>query len=113
MFSLRELWHKPDFPRGQPHLTIYDGKDRAMAEKVFSLLNDYEWNCRVAVSKLRLIQRKHKVDEVLLPSFVAFFEMFEKFVGNPAQILLARTRPRGELERWGMRPKPAAGGGAR
>ena len=79
--SLTRLWNKPDFPRGVPHLTVYDGKDRALAEQLFSMLQQYSWNIEVEVSDFRLIEPKFKPDEVLIKSFVGFFEQFQQHVG--------------------------------
>jgi hypothetical protein len=36
--ALDLVWHKPDFPESQPHLTIYDGKSREFAVKLRSRL---------------------------------------------------------------------------
>jgi hypothetical protein len=84
--SLTRLLHKPDFPDTIPHLTIYDGKDHAFAEQLFSMLQNYEWNIDVEVSDVRLIEPKVRPNEVLIGSFVAFFKLFEKYVGRMENI---------------------------
>jgi hypothetical protein len=36
--AIRSVWHKPDFPEGKPHLTIYDGDKRPFAESLRDVL---------------------------------------------------------------------------
>lgn len=84
--TLSPLWHKPDFPDGLPHITLYDGKSQDFATKLRNVLAKYEFESWVDVTKLRTIQRKHKVDEVFHASFEPFYEMFMKCVGDPARI---------------------------
>jgi hypothetical protein len=91
--SLKPLLHKPNFPRAIPHLTLYDGSDRHVAQRLFELIDGNRWAGRLEVSKLRLIQTKHRVDEVFLPSFVAFHEAFRRFVGDPVEISRLRDVP--------------------
>ncbi|MDY6994314.1 MAG: hypothetical protein SVR94_17150 [Pseudomonadota bacterium] len=37
---LKRVWHKPDFPYN-PHITLYDGKNRNLAEKLFNIVNSH------------------------------------------------------------------------
>ena len=89
--SLHEIFHKPDFPGGLPHLTVYDGKDLDFAKELSELLSMYEWRREVRVTRLRLIERKHKVDEVFLTFFMAFSELFRDIIGDPMEISLMKT----------------------
>lgn len=36
--ELRAVWHKPDYPDYQPHLTLYDGPSRSFAERLLDRL---------------------------------------------------------------------------
>ena len=40
--ALEKVWHKPDYPNGRPHLTIYDGKSRTFAERLRLKLQEIE-----------------------------------------------------------------------
>lgn len=37
--ELHRVWHKPDYPDYNPHITIYDGDSRIFAQKVFDRLS--------------------------------------------------------------------------
>src|SRR5262249_12597096 len=32
--AIRSIWHKPDYPDSNPHLTLYDGTSRSFAESL-------------------------------------------------------------------------------
>jgi hypothetical protein len=36
--ALTRVWHKPDYPTGFPHLTIYDGESRCFADSLQGIL---------------------------------------------------------------------------
>ena len=36
--AIRSVWHKPDYPDYNPHLTVYDGPSRVLAESLRDLL---------------------------------------------------------------------------
>ena len=86
LMSLRPLFYKPDFPNGVPHLTLYDGKDRDFAADLYNLVCRYDWEQEVSVTRLRQIERKHKVDEVFLSFYLAFNDLFREIVGDPTEI---------------------------
>lgn len=84
--NLQGLVHKPAFPEGVPHLTVYDGSDRRFADAVFRMLELYDWNQAAEVTPLRLILKKQKVDETFERFWTAFYDLFQKIVGDPAKI---------------------------
>ena len=66
---MNEVWRKPDFPDGVGHLTLYDGKSKDFAEKLFSLLSKYSWEFDVKTGELEpLIVNK------IAPSFFLYLE---------------------------------------
>jgi hypothetical protein len=91
--SLQELFHKPLFPKGVPHLTLYDGSERRFADGLYHMLDDYDWQQEVDVTPLREIGRKEKVDEVFLPFFMSFHKLFRQVVGDPAKIPFVKDMP--------------------
>ncbi len=47
--EVSQAWYKPDYPISIPHLTIYDGPSRELAENIFELLRRYFfWRFRVS-----------------------------------------------------------------
>ena len=51
--EVQELWYKPDYPQGAPHLTLYDGESRQFARRVLEVLGRFEWNFEVSATPLR------------------------------------------------------------
>lgn len=89
--TLEGLVYKPDFPDSTPHITLYDGPDRAFATELYEILADYKWERPMRVSRLREISRSDKIDEILVPIFKNFVGLFQKLVGPPKQISLMRA----------------------
>jgi hypothetical protein len=88
--SLKGLFHKPAFPDGVPHLTLYDGNDRRLADGIYRTLLSYDWRQEVNVTRLREIGRKEKIDEIFHSCFIAFNKLYQELVGNPDELALAR-----------------------
>lgn len=84
--SLSSLVHKPDFPDGTPHITIYDGKDRDFCTDVYSLAQEYNWENVLRVGDLQEITPKKRIDQEFLPFFTNFLKYFNLLVGDPAMI---------------------------
>ena len=80
--QLKSLWHKPDYPEGAAHITLYDGSDRRCAEALYKLLNRHRWDFRVGVSQLRAIDEKCRIDGSLLELLHGFTDAFSKFIGS-------------------------------
>lgn len=83
LMSLSGLLHKPDFPDGIPHITLYDGNDRTFARHLFSLVTQHRWQHVLGVTPLRRIQPKRNVANEFPSFFTAFTDLYKKIVGNP------------------------------
>lgn len=66
ILDITDLWYKPDFPDGRPHLTIYDGKDRKFAWAVFSTLRRYKWNLKLNPARLSILDKKRTIEDDFL-----------------------------------------------
>jgi hypothetical protein len=62
--NLRDIWFKPDFPFN-PHLTIYDGNNEALADNLYHRLKDIRPVMMFHVSKLNVVSAPS--GEPLLP----------------------------------------------
>lgn len=54
-FDMRDIWVKPDYPFN-PHLTLYDGEDRELSEKLFLRLQSSSMFMKFNVSKLEIVK---------------------------------------------------------
>ncbi len=66
----QDFWHKPDYPEGVPHLTIYDGSDRKLAWQVIDVLRRFEWNLEVEVTKIGILDKKKDFEH----SFITYLD---------------------------------------
>jgi len=71
---ITDIWHKPDYPNGVPHLTIYDGGDRVFAWQIFQTLQRHEWKLELLLSKMKIIDTK----EVLETNYIKNSESIDK-----------------------------------
>ncbi len=53
--ELVRVWRKPDFPKFNPHITLYDGPLRQWASALFEVVRQYDFNVRFRASELRPI----------------------------------------------------------
>lgn len=112
LHSLTDLLYKPDFPNGSPHITLYDGKNRAFAEDIFDLLKDYRWHLWLDVSRLHSLERRTKVDSALIGVFDQFCRYLDALVIDPKNAHIVRDYSearrlelmRGVLERVVQQP---------
>lgn len=88
LLSLNRLVYKPDFPQSTPHITLYDGKDREFAENLYNILCQYNWDYPIAVTRLQRINSSNKIDDVMLPMFKDFHDLFLKLVGDQKEFKL-------------------------
>jgi hypothetical protein len=63
--GIRDIWHKPDFQQGEPHITLYDGPSLQMARIVKHIASKFSWNIVTEISDLQVIERKSRVDDYL------------------------------------------------
>lgn len=88
--DLGKLWNKPQFPRGLPHLTLYDGGDRDIAKSLVQLLKHWRFSGRARVSMLRPVDEKSILRTTLagtLPEFETFRASLLGSKAIPAQEL--------------------------
>jgi len=83
IMDLKELWYKPDFPNGAPHLTLYDGEDRKFAWAVFSTLRRHKWGMTLNSSRLSVLEKKRTVEDDFLDSVRFPAKLIEKIAGRP------------------------------
>ena len=58
--AIRDVWYKPDFPRGVPHITLYDGSSATFARQLFRRLQSFDWQLRVKVGSLEPLVMSHQ-----------------------------------------------------
>lgn len=75
---LRTLWHKPDYPDGVAHITMYDGLDRTEGRWVFDTLCKYHWHFPIDVTELRELEPKVFLDNRLLADMNDIYAVYEK-----------------------------------
>jgi len=97
LLQLNHLVHKPDYPEGTPHITIYDGKDQDFCTEVYNLAREYNWENSLEVSSLMEITPKKKIEQEFLPFFDNFFRYFHALVGDSG--LISKVRYMQDYER--------------
>lgn len=75
--GIADFWHKPDYPDGVPHLTIYDGKDRNFAWVVFRALSSHRWNLTLNSSPMHVLDSKRPIETDLLLQFERYRDTFK------------------------------------
>lgn len=63
--GVRDIWHKPSYQDGIPHITLYDGKSRQMALAVMAISKKYKWKIVTKVSDLTVIEKKADIMDYL------------------------------------------------
>ncbi|MBY0295634.1 MAG: 2'-5' RNA ligase family protein [Methylobacterium sp.] len=86
---LESLVHKPDFKGGLAHITLYDGKDRWLAEQILTLLYRYDFHFSLPVSGLELIRKKSPLAENYIKEHEPFFSMYQNILGSSVDIMSA------------------------
>jgi hypothetical protein len=80
--GLRTVWHKPSYPEGLPHVTLYDGPSRAQARTLITLLSHHWWGRPARVSSLRPIDEKSRLDGTLFELIGGFTSAYSSFLGS-------------------------------
>lgn len=76
IMGIADFWHKPDYPDGTPHLTIYDGKSREFAWAVLGALKRYKWGMRLNSTPMRLLDSKNPLETEYLIEYDSLSETF-------------------------------------
>jgi len=58
LVGIDDIWYKPDYPAGTPHLSIYDGPDRQFAWQVLMTLREFPWQMMLEMSDVKIIEKK-------------------------------------------------------
>lgn len=70
--GIADFWYKPDYRQGVPHLSIYDGSDRALAWQILILLRNYPWNLELTPTVMRIIDSKQRIETKFILDYAAF-----------------------------------------
>lgn len=86
ILHIDEFWHKPDYPDGIPHLTIYDGPDRNFAWTVFNMLKRHQWRFAANSSPLKILERKQSVESAYLTELDEYKFLIDQAIGRKASM---------------------------
>lgn len=89
--GIRDIWHKPDFQDGKPHITLYDGNSIEFARVVKFIASKIDWNFSSKISKLSMIERKSDMSEFLDIYYRDVFKFAEKLFGTTFNVRRAYT----------------------
>lgn len=81
LLELSDLFYKPDFDDGIPHLTLYDGTDLAYANSLLRILYRFDFHEQVDVSQLQKIGSKLPSGPFAI-THNEFYQTFVKFFGE-------------------------------
>lgn len=81
LMDLSDLFYKPDFADGTPHITLYDGTDRSYANALLRMLYRFDFQEHVCVSPLKKISPKAPLSGSFSLLYQDFSVAYEKFLG--------------------------------
>ena len=58
MNNISKVWHKPDYPNGKPHLTIFEG-DSNYTKSLYDKIGEFKKNLLIEITPLRQINKKY------------------------------------------------------
>lgn len=76
--GVRDIWKKPNFPEGKPHITIYDGKSRSFAFALRSSLGKFRWGLQAGTSELLVLEKKRDPQQYLKIYFDAASKLWDE-----------------------------------
>jgi hypothetical protein len=97
IIGIADFWYKPDYPDGEPHLTVYDGPDRKFAWLIFSILKRYRWRLSLNSSPMQLLESKQTLEAEILTQYDSIRSTFMLFSRDVPTALELRSMP--ELDR--------------
>lgn len=60
--EINDISWKKDFADSVPHMTIYDGNDRAFAWQVLGVLREFSWQFEIELTQVLVLERKKEVE---------------------------------------------------
>ncbi len=72
--GIRDIWNKPDYQKGAPHITVYDGESRSFANLIRDTLNEYRWQISTKISGLHIVEKKKDPEQY----FKMYFDSLTK-----------------------------------
>lgn len=69
ILGISDFWHKPSYPDGKPHLSIYDGKDRKFAWNVMNVLRRYQWGVSLNSTPMQVLEKKQRLETEYLTHY--------------------------------------------
>lgn len=82
LLDLADLFYKPDFSNGTPHLTLYDGPEQSYALSLLRLLYRFDFHEFVLVSQLQKISPKAPISGSFAIIYNDFYDTFQKYLGR-------------------------------
>lgn len=62
ILGIADFWHKPDYPNGTPHLTIYDGKNKMLAWAILRALKNFKWKFSINSTTMQILEIKQPLE---------------------------------------------------
>ena len=89
--KLRQVWDKPDYPYN-PHITLYDGDSREVAEELIRVVGEYHYRLRFRCDRLQpLISVKGAINTELSSSYDPWY--MARILGEYIPSSVVRTLP--------------------
>lgn len=80
--GLRDIWHKPNYQDGTPHITLFDGASRQMALAIRAVAKKYKWDIVTKISGLQVIEKKSEILTYLDSYYGNVWEVGRKLFGE-------------------------------
>lgn len=85
--DLRDFWDKPDYPRFNPHLTLYDGSNSELSNRLYEILFEIRMYLHFFVSNLSIVSTQRGQGSWDLLSKVNL-DIYPKFKGISIQNII-------------------------
>jgi hypothetical protein len=85
--GLKDIWHKPSYQDGKPHLTLFDGKSKQMGLAIRATAKKYNWNITTKISDLQIIEKKTDVLTFLDTYYGNVWDVGRKLFGENFSML--------------------------
>ena len=98
--GVMSVWRKPDFRNSFPHITLYDGNDRAFAEELKKIVSAVDWKFSVYVTGIRLIVSKRESNSIMEVLWEEPLKVGNKFVDGSKLLEIANCKNKNERLEW-------------